>query len=180
MKSRFCSAGHPISPPGFGSFRNFDQSCCSGPFTVLELWAVRLPLVSIKSDGENTCVQLSAPEIASISRYVWFASIPSVGAPVVLLPVHDHPARPTVFVYLTDGGAIRFTHIQPEFTAERPRVREGGIRFHTGAKETHVVEYLGDAPSEYLRIELKTEWPEKKSQHVRMAPDDLKPFENSQ
>ena len=59
------------------------------------------------------------------------------------LPVHDHPARPTVFVYLTDGGPIRFTHIQPEFTAERPAVREGGIRFHTGAKETHVVEYLG-------------------------------------
>ena len=96
------------------------------------------------------------------------------------LPVHDHPAHPTVFVYLTDGGPIRFTHIQPEFTAERPAVWEGGIRFHTGAKETHVVEYLGDAPSEYLRIELKTERPEKKSQHVRMAPDDLRPFENSQ
>ncbi len=73
------------------------------------------------------------------------------------LPVHDHPAHPTVFVYLTDGGPIRFTHIQPEFNAERPAVREGGIRFHTGAKR-----------------------PEKKSQHVRMAPDDLRPFENSQ
>src|SRR5437016_11952360 len=110
----------------------------------------------------------------------WVRVSRAMFAPGDKLPVRDHPARPTVFVYLTDGGAIRFTHIQPEFTAERPRVREGGIRFHTGAKETHVVEYLGDAPSEYLRIELKTEWPEKKSQHVRMAPDDLKPFENSQ
>ena len=110
----------------------------------------------------------------------WVRVSRAMFAPGDKLPVHDHPARPTVFVYLTDGGPIRFTHIQPEFTAERPRVREGGIRFHTGAKETHVVEYLGDAPSEYLRIELKTERPDKKSQHVRMAPDDLKPFENSQ
>ncbi len=110
----------------------------------------------------------------------WVRVSRAMFAPGDKLPVHDHPARPAVFVYLTDGGPIRFTHIQPEFTAERPAVREGGIRFHTGAKETHVVEYLGDAPSEYLRIELKTERPEKKSQHVRIAADDLRPFENSQ
>ena len=41
-------------------------------------------------------------------------------APGDKLPVHDHPANPTVFVYLTDGGPIRFTHVQPEFTVERP------------------------------------------------------------
>jgi hypothetical protein len=110
----------------------------------------------------------------------WVRVSRAMFAPGDKLPVHDHPARPTVFVYLTDGGPIRFTHIQPEFTAERPAVREGGIRFHTGAEETHVVEYLGDAPSEYLRIELKTERPDKKSQHVRMARDDRRPFENSQ
>ena len=101
-------------------------------------------------------------------------------APGDKLPVHDHPAYPTVFVYLPDGGPIRFTHIQPSFTMERPSVEKGGIRFHTGAKETHVVEYLGDSPSEYLRIELKTERPDKKTQHIRIAPDDQKPFENSQ
>jgi hypothetical protein len=110
----------------------------------------------------------------------WVRVSRAMFAPGDKLPVHDHPALPTVFVYLTDGGPIRFTHIQPEFTAERPAVSEGGIRFHTGAKEIHVVEYLGDAPSEYLRIELKTERPEKKSQHVRIAPADQKPFENRQ
>ena len=101
-------------------------------------------------------------------------------APGDKLPIHDHPAYPTVFVYLTDGGPIRFTHIQPKFTVERPAVEKGGIRFHTGTKETHVVEYLGDSPSEYLRIELKTERPDKKTQHIRIAPDDRTPFENSQ
>ena len=89
-------------------------------------------------------------------------------------------ALPTVFVYLTDGGPIRFTHIQPSFTMERPAVAKGGIRFHNGAKETHIVEYLGDSASEYLRIELKTERPDKKTQHIRIAPDDQTPFENTQ
>ncbi len=101
-------------------------------------------------------------------------------APGDKLPVHDHPAYPTVFVYLTDGGPIRFTHIQPSFTMERPAVAKGGIRFHTGAKETHIVEYLGDSASEYLRIELKTERPDQKTRHIRIAPDDQTPFENTQ
>ncbi len=96
------------------------------------------------------------------------------------LPIHEHPAAPTVFVYLTDGGRIRFTHISPTFTAERAPVERGGIRFHSGAKETHLVDYLGDQPSEYLRIELKTERPDKQVQHVRIAATDHKPFENGQ
>lgn len=69
-------------------------------------------------------------------------------APGDKLPVHDHPGNPTVFVYMTDGGPIRFTHVKPAFTAERRAVKEGAIRYHTGAKETHIVEYMGDAPSE--------------------------------
>ena len=101
-------------------------------------------------------------------------------APGDRLPVHDHPGNPTVFVYLTDGGPIRFTHVEPAFTVERPAVKEGAIRYHTGAKETHIVEYMGDAPSEYLRIELKTERPEKETQHIRIAADDQTPFENGQ
>ncbi len=101
-------------------------------------------------------------------------------APGDKLPIHQHPAAPTVFVYLTDGGPIRFTHITPAFTAERAPVQRGGIRFHTGAEETHEVEYLGDQPSEFLRIELKTERPDQASQHVRIAANDHKPFENRQ
>jgi hypothetical protein len=110
----------------------------------------------------------------------WVSVSRAMFAPGDKLPVHDHPARPAVYVYLTDGGPIRFTHIQPQFTVERPPVKAGGIRFHTGAKETHVVEYLGSDPSEYLRIELKTDRPDKKPQHIRIAADDQRPFENSQ
>ena len=104
----------------------------------------------------------------------------AIFAPGDKLAVHDHPGNPTVFVYLTDGGPIRFTHVEPAFTAERPTVKEGAIRYHTGAKEIHIVEYMGDAPSQYLRIELKTERPEKETQHIRIAADDQTPFENGQ
>lgn len=110
----------------------------------------------------------------------WVSVSRAMFVPGDKLPVHDHPARPAVCVYLTNGGPIRFTHVQPPFTVERPAVREGAIRFHTGAKETHVVEYLGAAPSEYLGIELKTDRPDKKTQHIRIAADDQRSFENSQ
>jgi hypothetical protein len=110
----------------------------------------------------------------------WVSVSRAMFAPGDKIPVHDHPARPAVYVYLTDGGPIRFTHVQPQFTAERPSVKAGGIRFHLGAKETHVVEYLGSEPSEYVRIELKTDRPDKTPQHIRIPADDQRPFENSQ
>ena len=64
----------------------------------------------------------------------WVSVSRAMFAPGDKITVHDHPARPAVYVYLTDGGPIRFTHIQPQFTAERPSVKASGIRFHTGAK----------------------------------------------
>ncbi len=96
------------------------------------------------------------------------------------IPEHQHPDLPTVYVYLTDGGPVHFSHIRPSFTAKRGAVKMGGIRFHSGSKETHVVEYEGDTVSEFLRIELKTERPDKKAEHVRLAPEDGKGFENGQ
>jgi hypothetical protein len=73
------------------------------------------------------------------------------------LPLHAHPSNPTVYVYLTDGGPIHFVHRTPKFEIERPPVKAGSVRFNRNAQvETHEVEYRGDAPSEYLRIELKT------------------------
>jgi hypothetical protein len=73
------------------------------------------------------------------------------------LPLHAHPSNPTVYVYLTDGGPIHFVHRTPRFEIERPPVKAGSVRFNRNAQvETHEVEYRGDTPSEFLRIELKT------------------------
>src|ERR1700752_3489945 len=57
--------------------------------------------------------------------------------------LHDHPDRPTVMVYNTDGGQLRFKHKEGP-VVNRPAVKAGGIRFTKGAAESHVVEYLGD------------------------------------
>ena len=72
------------------------------------------------------------------------------------IPTHDHPDNATVYVYLRDSGPVRFVHTGDEaFTLVRPPVRAGGFRLSRGAKETHVVESLTDAPTDFLRIELK-------------------------
>uniref|UniRef100_Q01VW6 Uncharacterized protein n=1 Tax=Solibacter usitatus (strain Ellin6076) TaxID=234267 RepID=Q01VW6_SOLUE len=96
------------------------------------------------------------------------------------LAVHSHPSIPTVYVYLTDGGAIRFTHKTPQFTLERPPVKAGGVRFNRNAQEeTHEVEYLGDTPSEYLRIELKTT-PGPRHRDARLRNEEDFPWEDPQ
>src|SRR5688572_7282865 len=84
------------------------------------------------------------------------------------LPVHEHPALPTVYVYVTDGGPIQFGH-QQFAAARRGAVKAGQIRFNKGNKETHTTEYLGDTPSEYVRVELKTEPFELPARDVRIA-----------
>lgn len=77
-------------------------------------------------------------------------------APREKVASHDHPANPTVYVYLRDSGPVRFVHTGEErFTLTRPAVRAGGFRLSRGAKETHAVESLSDQPTEYLRVEFK-------------------------
>jgi len=96
------------------------------------------------------------------------------------LPVHDHPSLRTVYIYLTDGGAIRFCHITPKFTIEGPPVKAGGVRFNAHPQpEIHEVEYLGDAPAEYLRFELRTaHGPPHRD--TRLAPEHVEPWEDEQ
>lgn len=97
------------------------------------------------------------------------------------VPVHNHPPIPTVYIYVTDGGQIRFTHLQPSaYVMVRRPVQSGAIRFNRNAHtETHRVEYLGDAPSEYLRVSLKTV-PAPPHRDARIAADDATPFEDAQ
>ena len=108
-------------------------------------------------------------------------------------PVHEHPPTPTtVYIYVTDGGEFRFRHITgfkvSGYTITRPAVKAGAIRFAHSAPETHSVEYLGDAPTEYVRIELRTEALDTPIRDVRIPPAVMDPavsairkeFENGQ
>lgn len=109
-------------------------------------------------------------------------------------PVHDHPLTPTaIYIYVTDGGEFRFTHMTGFKVAgteiTRPAVKAGAIRFAHSAPETHSVEYLGDTPTEYIRIELRTEARDLPIRNIRIPPPPamdparsavLKEFENGQ
>jgi hypothetical protein len=108
-------------------------------------------------------------------------------------PVHDHSLTPTaIYIYVTDGGEFRFKHMTGLKVAgtviTRPAVKAGAIRFAHSAPETHSVEYLGDAPTEYIRIELRTEARDVPVRNIRIPPPVMDPtksavlneFENGQ
>lgn len=77
--------------------------------------------------------------------------------PHAKLPLHDHPPTPTVYVYLSDSGPVRFSHVEAHpFSIVRQPVKPGEFRVSPGRIEKHQVENLGDIASDFLRIELKT------------------------
>lgn len=103
-------------------------------------------------------------------------------APRVKLPEHDHTAFGTAYVYLTDAGPIVYKHIGLAYGAvTRPAVKAGSFRLYKGIKETHAVESQSDTPSDFLRVELKTE-PAKDQNTLRgkYFREDAPPGENFQ
>jgi hypothetical protein len=84
--------------------------------------------------------------------------------PHEFVPMHDHTAYPTVYVYLNDSGEVEIKHDGPgPGTLRRPPTHTGAFRVAPGAIERHSITNLGDTPSDFLRIELK-----------RVSADDLK------
>jgi hypothetical protein len=75
-------------------------------------------------------------------------------APGEKLPVHSHPDHPTVYVYLSNSGPVRFEHTEMEALTRRP-VAAGAFRVSPGRPEKHAVTNLANVPSEFLRVELK-------------------------
>lgn len=71
--------------------------------------------------------------------------------------VHDHPKTPTLYVYLSDAGPVRFVHRGGDnFTLTRKPVKVGQMRLSPGREETHGVVSLSKTASDFLRVELKT------------------------
>jgi hypothetical protein len=79
-------------------------------------------------------------------------------APHARLPAHAHNARPAAYVYLNDGGPVLFKHVGTSYgAATRPATKAGSFRVFRGIDEIHEVENLSDLPSEFLRVEFKTD-----------------------
>lgn len=68
---------------------------------------------------------------------------------------HAHTPHPAAYVYLNDGPPVIFQHVGGK-PATRPATKAGAFRVYRGLEEVHEVENTGNAPSEFLRIELKT------------------------
>lgn len=80
--------------------------------------------------------------------------------PYVKVPLHDHTRWPAAYVYLNNSGPIKFTHegwSEPVLT--RPPTKAGSFRLSptTAVGETHQVENPTGTPSDFLRVEFKTE-----------------------
>lgn len=77
-------------------------------------------------------------------------------APHETVPVHDHSKFATVYVYLSDSGPVKFSHVEEHpFTTTRKPLQAGAYRVSPGRIERHSVENLGDIPTDFLRVELK-------------------------
>lgn len=74
------------------------------------------------------------------------------------IPAHDHTETGAAYVYLNDSGPVIFRHIGLSYGAvTRAAVKAGSFRLYKAVKEVHEVENPGDTPSDFLRIEFKTE-----------------------
>ena len=79
-------------------------------------------------------------------------------APNEKLPAHQHTQSASAYVYLNDSGPVVFKHIGLAYGAvTRPATKEGTFRLYQGLQEIHEVENLSDLPSDFLRVEFKTE-----------------------
>lgn len=101
--------------------------------------------------------------------------------PREIIKSHDHPKLPTVYVYLSDSGPVRFTHTGEEkFVTVRPAVKSGGFRLGRAVNETHEVESLSDQPSAFLRVELKDLAVDGSTFRGRFPPETNQTTENSE
>jgi hypothetical protein len=79
-------------------------------------------------------------------------------APREKVVAHEHTPNASAYVYLNDGGPVLFNHIDKDYGAvTRPATKAGSFRVYKGIQESHEVENKSDLPSEFLRVEFKTD-----------------------
>ena len=100
-------------------------------------------------------------------------------APHEKLPPHQHNEKAAAYVYLKDGGPVIFKHLDlPYGAVTRPATKAASFRVYKGIKEIHEVENLSELPSDFLRVEFKTEPVNEKSLRGRFFRETSTPGEN--
>lgn len=128
----------------------------------------RLPLTAAVV---STCLSLTVvagatqdPLTVSPNAYrlefenAWVKVVRVVYGPKAVIAPHFHTERASAYVYLNDGGPILFKHEGlPYAGVTRPATKAGSFRIYKGLKEVHSVENPTATPSDFLRVEFKTE-----------------------
>ncbi len=97
------------------------------------------------------------------------------------LAAHEHTPTASAYVYLNDGGPVIFKHIDKEYGAvKRPATKAGSFRLYKGIQEHHEVENTSDLPSDFLRVEFKTQVVNEKSLYGRFFRETYPAGENFQ
>jgi hypothetical protein len=97
-------------------------------------------------------------------------------APHEFVPLHDHSAYPTIYVYLNDSGEVRIDHEPPNtLSVTRPPTHTGAFRIAPGMTERHSITNLSDLPSDFLRVELKS-IPPHEIKEVSRGPEPSSPL----
>jgi hypothetical protein len=93
-------------------------------------------------------------------------------APNVKLPVHDHTAWASAYLYLNASGPVVFRHVGADYGAvtRKPTIARS-IRLFRGVKETHEVENQSPLPSDFLRVEFKTDPVEPRTLRWTLPPE---------
>jgi hypothetical protein len=99
--------------------------------------------------------------------------------PYEKIPEHYHTERSSAYVYLNDGGPIIFKHVNlPYADVTRKETKAGSFRLYKGLKEIHAVQNPTDIPSDFLRVEFKTEPVNDQSLRGRFYREPYPPGEN--
>lgn len=97
----------------------------------------------------NYQVVLETPEVRVLHAHY---------GPHEKVPMHEHPAYTTLFVYLNDSGVVRLSHAEGAKmgTVDRPPTHTGAFRIAPGLLERHSIENLGGVPADSVLVELKS------------------------
>jgi hypothetical protein len=74
------------------------------------------------------------------------------------VPEHEHTPANTVYIYLNASGPVQFRHIKgATHVANRQPTVAGSFRVSRGGNETHEVVNMSATPSDFMRVEFKTD-----------------------
>jgi hypothetical protein len=88
----------------------------------------------------------------------WVKVVKVTYAPYAKLPSHAHTTWTAAYVYLNDSGPVIFSHTDKDYhDITRPATKARSFRLNRAMQEEHEVENTAGTPSEFLRVEFKTE-----------------------